>query len=105
MMTDSPPRSSGKQQWAYSGLPLNALRAFDLAAQKGSFAEAAKILGVTPAAVSQLIKRLERHLGVALFTRLNRRVELTKNGQILAGDVQIGMSWLEQAVRDMRRIP
>ena len=47
--------------------PLSALRAFETAAQAGSFASAAKQLCVTPAAVSQQIRLLEKHLGIVLL--------------------------------------
>ncbi|ADE11406.1 transcriptional regulator GcvA [Sideroxydans lithotrophicus] len=49
--------------------PLNALRFFEAAARHRSFIRAAEELHVTPAAVSQQIKLLEDHLGVALFNR------------------------------------
>ena len=49
--------------------PLNALRFFEAVARHKSFARAADELHVTPAAVSQQIRLLEDHLGVALFKR------------------------------------
>jgi LysR family glycine cleavage system transcriptional activator len=49
--------------------PLRALRAFEAAARHLSFARAADELHVTPAAISQQVKSLEAHLGVALFHR------------------------------------
>ena len=61
--------------------PLNALRAFEAAARRGSFRDAATELHVTPAAISHQIKALEDHLGVALFRRLNREVRLTDQGR------------------------
>lgn len=61
--------------------PLNALRAFDAAARHQSMKAAAEELCVTPGAVSQLIKTLEQHLGVALFVRVNRGILLTDAGK------------------------
>lgn len=61
--------------------PLNALRAFEAAAQHLSFTKAAEELYVTQAAVSHQIKALEAFLGVQLFRRYNRRLELTQAGQ------------------------
>jgi LysR family glycine cleavage system transcriptional activator len=61
--------------------PLNALRAFEATARHLSVKHAAGELCVTPGAVSQMIKQLERHLGVALFTRVNRGILLTDAGQ------------------------
>ena len=66
--------------------PLNALRAFEAAARTGGFVAAADELGVTPAAISQHIRKLEDYFGKDLFQRLNNRVILTDAGQaILAG--------------------
>ncbi|MBR0799938.1 transcriptional regulator GcvA [Bradyrhizobium jicamae] len=48
---------------------LNALRAFEASARHGSFSGAAAELGVTPAAVGQLVRTLEEWLGVSLFNR------------------------------------
>ena len=53
--------------------PLNALRAFECAARNGGYVAAARELGVTPAAVSQQVRRLEDHLGRRLFTRHNNK--------------------------------
>jgi LysR family glycine cleavage system transcriptional activator len=61
--------------------PLNALRAFVVAAKHLSFTKAAADLFVTPAAVSQQVKQLEDHLGCALFRRTNRALLLTDEGQ------------------------
>ncbi|WP_323123121.1 transcriptional regulator GcvA [Burkholderia alba] len=60
--------------------PLNALRAFEAAARHLSVKRAAEELHVTPGAVSQLIRTLEAHLGVALFERVHRGVRLTPAG-------------------------
>ena len=60
--------------------PLNWLRAFEAAARHTSFAEAAKELNVTPAAISQQVKQLEDALGTALFTRQPRSLTLTDAG-------------------------
>ncbi|HMA48169.1 MAG TPA: transcriptional regulator GcvA [Magnetospirillaceae bacterium] len=76
-------------------LPLNALRAFEAAARHLSFAQAAHELGVTPAAVSQQVKRLEQRLGQPLFLRLNRAVRLTEAGQRLAAP--LGMLFLQMS--------
>jgi len=61
--------------------PLNALRSFEAAARHLSFKEAAQELCVSLSAVSHQIKLLEGSLGVELFTRKARSVELTKVGQ------------------------
>ena len=61
--------------------PLNALRTFEAAARNGSFKHAAEELCVSHSAVSHQIKQLERHIGVELFVRKARSVELTKHGR------------------------
>ena len=62
---------------------LNALRAFETAARHQSFAKAASELFVTEGAVSRHVKLLEEELGVPLFRRLVRKVELTEQGRLL----------------------
>lgn len=64
--------------------PLNALRAFEAAARCRSFQAAAAQLFVTPAAISHQVKHLEAYLGVKLFHRGHRSVELTVEGEALA---------------------
>lgn len=61
--------------------PLNALRAFEAAARAGSYVAAAEELRVSPAAVSQQIRKLEAFLDKQLFMRFNNRVVLTDAGQ------------------------
>lgn len=70
-----------------SAVPLNAVRAFEAAARCLSFQAAAAQLFVTPAAVSHQVKRLEDHLGVKLFRRGHRAVELTSEGEALAASL------------------
>lgn len=60
--------------------PLNALKAFESAARHLNFTKAADELFVTQAAVSHQIKLLEDFLGVSLFLRKNRLLELTEPG-------------------------
>lgn len=60
---------------------LNALRTFESAARHGSFKKAAVELCVTHSAVSHQIKQLEQTLGVELFLRKSRSVELTRIGR------------------------
>ena len=84
--------------------PLTALRAFEAAARHLSFAKAAEELYVTPAALSYQIKSLETDLGVQLFRRLNRAVELTEAGRLLAPGVSEGFEALKAAVRNLNRM-
>ncbi|MCC6466979.1 MAG: LysR family transcriptional regulator [Alphaproteobacteria bacterium] len=80
-----------------------ALRAFEAASRLGSFKAAARELGVTPTAISHQVKRLEAHLGVALFERLHRALLLTPAGEALAAEAQAAFLRLEQTVGDLKR--
>lgn len=60
--------------------PLNALRAFEAAARRGSFAAAAEELNVTPAAIGQQVRQLEALIGAPLFVREGRGLKLTERG-------------------------
>lgn len=60
--------------------PLNALRAFEAAARRGSFAAAALELNVTPAAIGQQVRQLEALIGAPLFVREGRGLKLTERG-------------------------
>ena len=84
--------------------PLTALRAFEAAARHMSFAKAAEELNVTPAALSFQIKSLEEHLGQPVFRRLNRAVELTEAGRVLAPGTSAGFDALGSAWRAARRL-
>ncbi len=82
--------------------PLTALRAFEAAARLSSFARAAKELHVTPAAVSHQIRGLEQYLGVTLFRRTARRLELTAQGQAAAEQLREGFERLARGVDLLR---
>jgi len=83
-------------------LPLNALRVFEAAARRVSFTLAAEELLITPGAVSRQIKALEAELGVRLFDRFNRAVQLTPAGERLAAEVADGLDRLQTAVDRIR---
>ena len=78
--------------------PLNALRAFEAAARHMSFKKAAKELHVTAGAVSHQVKLLEEHLGMPLFRRLTRALELTPEAQAMLPRVREGLDKLVSAV-------
>ena len=61
--------------------PLRSLRAFQLAARNLSFKLAAEELFLTPSAVSHQVKNLEEFLGIDLFIRKTRALELTAPGK------------------------
>ena len=64
--------------------PLSALRAFGAYVDTGSVVAAGAALNVSHAAVSQQMRALERHMGVALLDRSGRQLSLTPDGQALA---------------------
>ncbi len=82
-----------------SALPLNALRVFDAAARHLSFTRAADELAVTPAAVGQQIRALEDVLGVVLFRRTPRGLELTAEAAAGLPALRAGFLQFEEAVR------
>ena len=82
---------------------LSALRTFEAAARHLSFTRAADELHVTQAAVSHQIKALEADLGVCLFRRLNRRLLLTDEGQLLMPSVRRAFDELTAGVERVRQ--
>lgn len=88
---------------AWSRLPsLNSLRIFEAAARHLSFTVAATELHVTQAAVSRQVRELESHLGLPLFVRLHRRVELTENGRKLASELASSFAAIARSVDEVR---
>jgi LysR family glycine cleavage system transcriptional activator len=83
-------------------LPLNGLRVLDAAARHLSFTRAADELAVTPAAVGQQIRALEDTLGVVLFRRTTRGLELTPEGEAGLEPLRAGFLQFEEAVRAMQ---
>jgi LysR family glycine cleavage system transcriptional activator len=82
--------------------PLNALKVFESAARHLSLKQAAQELSVTPAAISHQVKLLEEYLGVQLFRRLNRGLELTPAARAGLPRLSAGFEALAQAVAAMR---
>src|SRR5687767_14473409 len=82
--------------------PLNALRAFEAAARHLSFKKAALELHVTAGAVSHQIKLLEEFLGVLLFRRLTRALELTPDAQAMLPKLRVGLDNLHEAIEAVR---
>ena len=83
-------------------LPLNALRVFDAAARHLSFTRAADELAVTPAAVGQQIRALEDMLGVVLFRRTSKGLELTDEAGAGLEALRTGFLHFEDAVQAMQ---
>ncbi|MGW0667613.1 LysR family transcriptional regulator [Streptomyces sp. NPDC002746] len=83
-------------------MDTEAMRTFVRAAELGRLQHAADELGVTQQAVSKRIAALERELGVRLFTRTPRGVELTFDGQALLPHARSVVAGVERAVAAVR---
>jgi LysR family glycine cleavage system transcriptional activator len=79
--------------------PLNALRAFEVAARTGSFTAAAAALRVSQSAVSRHVANLEEHLGLQLFQRNGREIKLTQDGAEYASVIWTAFNQLEDATQ------
>ena len=82
---------------------LAAIASFIKVVESGSIVGAAKALGVSAAAVSQTINRLETHLGVRLLQRTTRRMALTENGAVYYEKVKRIAADLESAQSSINR--
>jgi LysR family glycine cleavage system transcriptional activator len=82
--------------------PLNALRVFEAAARHLSFKGAANELSITQAAVSHQVKSLEDYLGVELFRRAGRGVQLTEAASACLPKLRDGFDALAAAVEMIR---
>ncbi|ETK30660.1 LysR family transcriptional regulator [Microbispora sp. ATCC PTA-5024] len=78
------------------------MRSFVRAAELGQLQQAADELGVTQQAVSKRIAALERKLGVRLFTRTARGVELTLDGQAFLPHARSIVAGVDRAVTAIR---
>lgn len=76
---------------------LNALKAFESASRHSSFSLAAAELNVTHAAISRHIRELEATLGIKLFHRTGRGVDLTEQGAAFGRDITPAFDILAQA--------
>ncbi len=80
---------------------MDALIAFEAAGRLSGFAQAGEELNVTASAISQQIKSLERTLGVQLFARGHRSVELTQNGREFSNSVSVALKHLSNAASEL----
>lgn len=85
--------------------PLSALRAFEAAARHRSAKHAADELSVTATAISHQLRSLEDWLGVPLFLRRPRQLELTAAGRGLQADLEPAFDLMAHAVARLRSRP
>jgi DNA-binding transcriptional LysR family regulator len=94
-MAVAPPRPKG--------FALNALRAVEAAGRLGSFAAAARELGVTPGAITAHVKALEAELDAPIFKRTAREVALTPLGHRVLPDLTQAFDAVGSASQTLRR--
>ncbi|WP_448632503.1 MULTISPECIES: LysR family transcriptional regulator [Pseudomonas fluorescens group] len=85
----------------FEDLQLGSIELFCLAAEAGSFTAAAQVAGVTPAAVSRSIFRLEERLGSRLFVRTTRSIRLTEAGKTYFEQCRQALTQLIEAQQAM----
>jgi DNA-binding transcriptional LysR family regulator len=85
----------------FNGLMLGSVELFCLTAELQGFTAAAASAGLTPAAVSRSIARLEARLGVQLFVRTTRQVRLTDAGRSYHAQCRQALGQLVEAEREL----
>ena len=80
---------------------LDALRIFVVAARHLSFTDAANELHLTQSAISHRIRGLEEELGLTLFKRLTRRLELTPQGRSLARKIELAIGEIDRSIVEL----
>ena len=83
--------------------PLNAIRAFEVAARRKTFSRAADELGVTQGAVSKQVIALEDFIGTQLFERLPTGLSLTEEGKALQSSLSPAFASIDAAFDNFRR--
>ena len=89
-------------------IDLDKLRAFQAAAEAGSFTHAGEIIGLSQSAVSRQVSALESELGVTLFHRHARGLRLTEQGELLfrtAKDVLLRLENTRAKLMDASETP
>ncbi len=80
---------------------LGPLRVFDAVHRAGGVSRAAELLHVTPGAVSLQVKQLETAIGIALFRKAGREIELTDAGRQLATRIGDLFDRIESLLKDV----
>ena len=98
-------RGSGRSVFAAMDLPveLRQLRYFVAVAEELHFGRAAERLHMSQSPLSRAIRELERELGLVLFVRTTRRVELTPAGTALLERARPALAEIDAAVDEARR--
>ncbi|MDD9315192.1 LysR family transcriptional regulator [Acinetobacter lactucae] len=80
---------------------LSNLESFVRSAEQRSFSAAARLLALTPAAVSRNVAQLEKNLGVQLFQRSTRKLLLTEAGEQFLHAVKANLAGIQAAIADI----
>ncbi|AZD47305.1 LysR family transcriptional regulator [Pseudomonas chlororaphis] len=80
---------------------FSSIECFVRSAEVGSFAEAARRLSLTPAAVGKSVAKLEARLGVRLFQRSTRSLTLTEAGKLFLDEVSASLYTIQNAVANL----
>ncbi|PTT28219.1 LysR family transcriptional regulator [Pseudomonas sp. HMWF021] len=83
---------------------FSSIECFVRSAEVGSFAEAARRLSLTPAAVGKSVAKLEVRLGVRLFQRSTRSLTLTEAGQLFLNQVSASLTTIQNAVANLASV-
>ncbi|RJX66622.1 LysR family transcriptional regulator [Vibrio sinensis] len=81
----------------------SSLEMIDTVARLGSFTAAAEVLHKVPSAISYGVRQIERDLGVVLFKRLPRKVELTSAGELFIVEARAMLRQMEEITAQTRR--
>lgn len=87
-----------------SSIDLRLLRYFVVVAEEGHLTKAAQRIGIQQPPLSQQIRALENELGVTLFRRMPRGMELTESGQALLIDARLILEQVNTTIEGVRRI-
>ncbi len=83
--------------------PLASLRAFSAFAERGGVVQAGEALNVSHAAISQQLRALEKHMGVALVQRDGKSLTLTAEGEQLARALHLGFESIGTVVEELMK--
>src|SRR3546814_14019103 len=83
--------------------PLRSLEAFVAVGSSLSVKDAAETLHVTPSAISHRLRTLEDHLGVRLFQRLNRAMQLTDAGERYLRVIAASFQRMQDATQQLQK--